>query len=171
MYDAAVPPSLHAIARARHLLARVQAAGDPALLERQLVPGMFDAGAQLRTVGIFALRATYPLCGRDWPREMLTGDFPPGPTGLDARLGVASEQVMALTRDDFDGAADRQIHHNAGDAELTQRGQEYLTLFALPNLWFHLSMSYAILRQAGLEIGKADFDGFHDYAPGFSFVS
>ncbi|MXQ08658.1 DUF1993 family protein [Alphaproteobacteria bacterium GH1-50] len=170
MYDAAVPPSLHAIARARHLLARVQAAGVPALLEQQLVPGMFDAGTQLRTVGIFALRATYPLCGQDWPRDMLTGDFPPGPTGLDARLGVASEQVMRLTRADFDGAAESQINHIAGDAELTQRGQEYLHLFALPNLWFHLSMAYAILRQSGLEIGKADYDGFHAYERGFSFV-
>ncbi len=171
MYDAAVPPSLHGIARARHLVAKVRDAGQPDLLDRQLVPGMFNASAQLRTVAIFALRATYPVTGQDWPRDIFTRDFPPGPIGLDACLGLAAEQVSALTHEAFDAAATRMITHKAGDAELTQRAEDYLALFALPNLWFHLSMGYAILRQGGLEIGKADYDGFHAYEPGFSFVT
>ena len=85
--------------------------------------------------------------------------------------GEPQELVRALTDADFEGAATRQITHVAGDARLEQTGADYLRLFALPNLWFHLSMAFAIARRSGLPVGKADYDGWHQYAPGFSFVS
>ena len=44
-------------------------------------------------------------------------------------------------------------------------------MYALPNFFFHYSMVYAIARQAGVEIGKSDFDGYHDYPVGFTFMS
>ena len=59
--------------------------------------------------------------------------------------------------------------HRAGFAYLDQSAADYLHQFAIPNLWFHLSMAYAILRQAGADVGKADFDGLHSYPTGFAF--
>ncbi len=38
-------------------------------------------------------------------------------------------------------------------------GNDYLVQFALPNFYFHLSMAYALLRQAGVPLGKMDFLG------------
>jgi hypothetical protein len=38
-------------------------------------------------------------------------------------------------------------------------GRDYLSLFVLPNFYFHLSVAYAILRQCGVELGKRDFLG------------
>jgi hypothetical protein len=38
-------------------------------------------------------------------------------------------------------------------------GASYLTDFVLPNFYFHLSMTYALLRKAGVELGKMDFLG------------
>ena len=38
-------------------------------------------------------------------------------------------------------------------------GIGYLTDFVLPNFYFHSSMVYALLRKAGVEIGKGDFLG------------
>lgn len=170
MYHEAVPPSLQAIERARHLLARIDAE-DGTILDAALAPDMFNCAEQLRTVGIFALRCTYTLTGQDWPKDMLGKDFLPGAKGLEARLATADRQVRALTETDFDGAAERRIAHVAGEAHLEQTGADYLHLFALPNLWFHLSMAFAIARSRDLPVGKADFDGWHTYAPGFSFVS
>jgi len=37
------------------------------------------------------------------------------------------------------------------------RGAEYLTGFALPNFFFHVTTAYAILRNAGVSLGKPDF--------------
>jgi hypothetical protein len=40
----------------------------------------------------------------------------------------------------------------------------------VPNFFFHYAMVYAIARQAGVPVGKADFDGYHDYPPQFAFA-
>lgn len=44
---------------------------------------------------------------------------------------------------------------------LTQPGGDHVCLFALPHMLLHLGMVYAGLRHAGMDIGKANFDGFH----------
>jgi hypothetical protein len=46
-----------------------------------------------------------------------------------------------------------------GTRELRFKGQQYLVSFALPNLYFHATAAYAILRHCGLPIGKRDFLG------------
>jgi hypothetical protein len=69
----------------------------------------------------------------------------------------------------FAAAESRRIRHRAGFADLDQTGAEFLHLFGLPNFMFHLSMGFAVLRQRGLDIGKADFDGLHEYPHGFRF--
>lgn len=171
MYAEAAIPSLYAITRAQHLARRIGEEGREDILTIQLAPGMFNCQTQLRTVGIFALRSTFTLLGRDWPQDMLKVGFPDGAEGVVRRLEMAARQIAELPREDFDGAETRQITHRAGQAMVTQQGDAYLRLFALPNLWFHLSMAYAIARQSGLPIGKGDYDGWHAYAPDFRFVS
>jgi hypothetical protein len=71
--------------------------------------------------------------------------------------------------DEFIGAEDRIIQHRAGFAEIEQKGTDFLFLYGLPNFFFHITMGYASLRAAGVVLGKADFDGFHDYPAGFRF--
>lgn len=121
---------------------------------------MFDVRTQFFAVAGFALRATYPLAGRDVP--VLQGD-------AGARLAQAQSWLSQLTEADFTGAEQRVITHRAGFADLEQPAAVYLRDFALPNLWFHLSMAYAGLRAAGVALGKADFDGLHAYPDGFTF--
>ena len=166
MFAASVPVALQALDRAAHFCDLIAAEPEPErLLSAKLHPGMFDCAGQLRTVAIFALRATFPLIGQPWPR----GDFEPGLAGLRARIAFARAAISGLTEADFVGAQERQIVHTAGVAELDQNATEYLRHFALPNLWFHLSMVYATLRSEGVAIGKADFDGLHVYPAGFSW--
>ena len=38
-------------------------------------------------------------------------------------------------------------------------GKSYLTDFVIPNLYFHVTAAYAILRHNGVELGKGDFLG------------
>ncbi len=163
MFKSSVPPALQALERANALLQRPDVG--PAQLAARLATDMFDCASQLRTVAIFALRCTYPLTERDPDQRQ----FDPGLFGVKSRIGHATGQIRLLTPADFDGAEARIISHRAGFADLTQTGADYLHHFALPNLWFHLSMAYATLRAAGVPLGKADFDGLHSYPPGFSF--
>jgi hypothetical protein len=39
------------------------------------------------------------------------------------------------------------------------KGDDYLNHFVLPNFYFHCTAAYAILRNAGVEVGKRDFLG------------
>jgi|ERR1041384_157068 hypothetical protein len=38
-------------------------------------------------------------------------------------------------------------------------GQDYLLQISIPNIYFHISMAYAILRHQGVDLGKMDFLG------------
>ena len=38
-------------------------------------------------------------------------------------------------------------------------GENYLKHYVLPNLYFHATTTYALLRHAGVELGKRDFLG------------
>ena len=160
-FAAAVAPAQQALTQAAHLLDLVEGTGAVApLFSTRLAPGMMTAGEQLRTTAGFALRATFPLTGR----AAVPGQFAPDLPGLREYFAFAGAAIATLTPADFSGAATRMIAHRAGEADLVQDGAVYLHCFAIPNLWFHLGMAYAILRTEGLAIGKADFDGWHRYS-------
>ena len=140
---------------------------DPGVfLTARLAPDMFTAAQQFATAAGFALRGALPLVGAEIPAFP---DLGMDRDGLLARFAFVLGHLDGLNPADFDGADTRPVSHRAGFAELTQPCAEYLHLFALPNFFFHLGMGFAVLRQRGLTIGKADFDGLHDYPPGFRF--
>lgn len=155
LYQASVPVF-------RHYLAQV--AG---MVERAGVEGLgvqisdtFPANRQFATAASFAMRTVYPLAGLE---------IPDLPQALAPRMAVARAHLGAMKPAAFEGAEDRIIQHRAGFADLEQTGADYLHLFGLPNFFFHLTMGYAALRQAGVALGKADFDGFHWYPSDFSY--
>ena len=163
LYAASVPVFRHYLARADALVAKVE---DEAILAERLAPDMFTAAEQFATAAGFALRTSYPLAGLEVPGF---ADLGRDNVGLHARIAFADEKLAHLTPDAFAEADSRRIRHRAGFAELDQSASDFLHLFGMPNFLFHLSMAFAILRQNGIEIGKADFDGQHDYPQGFRF--
>ena len=82
---------------------------------------------------------------------------------LRARIDHVLAFLDALSPRQFAGAEERVIVDRAGNADVSLPGRRFLCEYALPNFFFHLSTAYGILRQAGLPIGKSDFDGFHTY--------
>lgn len=155
LYAASVPVFRHYLARVQDMAER---AGPEALAAR--IADAFPAGQQFATAAGFALRATCPLAEREMP------DLP---QGLAPRLAVVRATLGAMRPEEFLGAESRLIRHSAGFADLEQTGAEFLHLYALPNFFFHLTMGYAALRQAGMALGKGDFDGFHHYPADFRF--
>ena len=59
----------------------------------------------------------------------------------------------------IDGSEGREVVLTIGGNPLKLTGEQHLLHFALPNFYFHCTTTYAILRQAGVEIGKRDFLG------------
>ena len=61
---------------------------------------------------------------------------------------------------DIDGQEDRDITLTPGGKEMHFKGQPYLLHWALPNFYFHVMATYAILRSPGeLDVGKMDYIG------------
>ncbi|MEL6618913.1 MAG: DUF1993 family protein [Pseudomonadota bacterium] len=163
LYQITVPP-LKRLTQAVPRLIDCLNSAEP--LTARLAPDSFTAGEHF-CVGLgYVARTILPLTGREVP------DLPCDPDpGLIVALSEDMRFVLdSVTRADFDGADTRRITHTAGEATLTQSGQDYATLYALPNAHFHVALGYASLRMTGAGVGKADLDGFHKYSPGTDFT-
>jgi len=138
----------------------------PELLTARLHAEMLPFASQVRATCNFALRGCCPLASL--PPVSFDGaelSF----AALAKQLDDTIAYISAIPPQQFDGPVDRLCRDRAGFADIELPADEYLKLYILPNFYFHFSMAYAIARSQGADIGKQDFDGYHLYAPGFSF--
>jgi hypothetical protein len=77
---------------------------------------------------------------------------------LRARVAATVEYIESVDEAAFEGAGDRDIALPFAKGMAT-KGGEYLNAFALPNFYFHVSHTFAILRHNGVAVGKRDFLG------------
>lgn len=78
---------------------------------------------------------------------------------LRARVRLTIDYVQSFSPAQIDGSAGREIVVQLRSGELRFTGEEFLKHFATPNFYFHVTTVYALLRHAGVEIGKKDFLG------------
>jgi hypothetical protein len=67
--------------------------------------------------------------------------------------------LQSLKPAQFDGSEDRTVTWQTRSSTKSMQGTPYLFHHVLPNVFFHVTTAYDILRQAGLEIGKLDYLG------------
>jgi hypothetical protein len=77
---------------------------------------------------------------------------------LRARVQSVIAYLGGFTAKDFEGTATRSITQPRWEGK-TMTGADFFLEHALPNFFFHLTTAYALLRQAGVPIGKRDFLG------------
>ena len=131
---------------------------DPAvLLNSRLAPDMFALTRQVQIATDLAKNGAARLAGVEPPR------FEDNETTIEQlkdRLAKTVAFIKTLDSKQIDGAADRQLTFPLGPTNQGHmKGDDYLNHFMLPNVYFHLTAAYAILRHCGVEIGKQDFLG------------
>jgi hypothetical protein len=67
--------------------------------------------------------------------------------------------IESLQPAQFEGSADRTVTWQTRSSTKSMQGMPYLFHHVLPNVFFHVTTAYDILRQSGLEIGKMDYLG------------
>lgn len=163
IHDDIVPALLRALQQLQHVLqkgkAHADAQGwDPAvLLAMRLAPDMFPLTRQVQTATDFAKNAAARLTGSEAPKF---DDTETTFEALDARIVRALEYIASVPAEAYDGAESRAVVISTrarGDLHFDGRG--YLLGFAVPNVHFHCSMAYALLRHAGVPLSKPDFLG------------
>lgn len=167
LYEASVPVFRRLLGRLDAILERGErhAAGlgqpEAALLEARLAPDMYPMARQAVIAANFVPRAVAPLAAVE------VVEFAADETSFAGLRRHAARQAAwldGLAPALFEAAGERLCRSRAGLAEVVLPATEFLWHYALPNAHFHLSMAYAILRAAGVPLGKGDFDGFHVYA-------
>ncbi len=153
LYDRAVGSAIHILGKGAEHAAKT-GASDADMLGWRLIDDMHPLAFQLRVLANFT---------RQWPARVAGLEIPPDapePTDVAGWTGVLEEArryLAGLTREQFAGRDDVPITFKMGNGmEPTLPGGQWLTVFALMNIEFHLSMAYAILRARGVPIGKID---------------
>lgn len=128
-----------------------------ALLQARLFPDMFPLIKQVQIAAEFARSVAARLAGAEVPayegKEQTFAD-------LQVMIGKSLAFLDGFTAAQIDGQEGREIVLRPGTPkEKKFTGQSYLLSYALPQFFFHVTTTYAILRHNGLEIGKRDFMG------------
>lgn len=77
---------------------------------------------------------------------------------LQARVRKTLDWLATVPATAIDGREEAQITFPVGrDKTRTMTGEAYLKHWAIPNLFFHVTTAYALLRHNGVDLGKADY--------------
>jgi hypothetical protein len=160
VYDVTVPPLVIRLKALSAILDKATAYAehkkfDPkALLEARLFPNMFPLLRQIQVACDMAKGGVARLAGVDAPKfEDTESTF----EELKARIAKTIDFIESVQPAQLLNAESRTVTMTFPSSSLSFKGVDFLNDFALPNFYFHLSMSYALLRQAGLDVGKRDF--------------
>ncbi len=126
------------------------------LVTARLYPNMFPLARQVQIACDVSKGAGARLSGIEAPKyEDNEATF----AELLARISKTITFLKSLPENKINGTEEKQIVIQAGPNEFKFKGQDYLNLWALPNVYFHVTTTYNILRHNGLDIGKMDFLG------------
>jgi hypothetical protein len=131
---------------------------DPAVLvSARLAPDMFPLSRQVQIAGDVAKNSVARLAGLEPPRfEDTEKTF----EELRARIARTIDYVKGVPASSLEGSEDRDIKVPAGPERVLEfKGLEFLQRWAIPNVFFHVTTAYDILRHNGVELGKRDFLG------------
>lgn len=125
------------------------------LIQATLAPDMFNFTRQIQLISDNAKGYTARLSGKEL---VSMPDTETTITELKERIAKTKELVNTFSVADFADADNAKIAF-AWLAGKHFKGGEFVEKFAVANMFFHLSMAYAILRNQGVQIGKMDYIG------------
>jgi len=162
LYQATVPPCIRALTNLNAILdkaaahARARKIEESVLINTRLFPDMFPLAMQVVVACDVARGGAARLACAPVPAyEPKSASF----DELIANTRNAIASLEALKESQFEGGEDRTITWQTRSSTKNMQGLPYLTTHVLPNLYFHVTTAYDILRQSGLELGKMDYLG------------
>lgn len=146
-----------------HLLRKAEANAqergiDPEVfMNARLAPDMWPVAKQVQTCAELAKNAPYRIAGIDAPSYE---GHPSSFAECHAVLEQAKADIAKVTAADLDGKEGREFSVKMGPrGEMDFTGISYLSGFTLPNVYFHVTTVYNILRHNGVALGKIDYFG------------
>jgi len=130
---------------------------DPGVLvAARLAPDMFPLSRQVQIACDLAKNSAARLAGQEPPR------FEDNEKTIDelrARIARTLDYLKSIPPSALEGSETRDIKVPAGERSFEFKGLAFIQHWAIPNVFFHVTTAYNILRHNGVDIGKRDFLG------------
>jgi len=161
MHSASVPVFTHSLGAMLAWLDKAQAHAEVRKFDSanylglRLAPDMLPFKSQIQIATDMVKGCVARLAGQDVPSWE---DNEATLAELRARVQKTIDYVGGFSAAQIDGSDAREIvlPTRTGDPRRFS-GENYLKQFVLPNFYFHSTTTYALLRHAGVELGKRDF--------------
>lgn len=162
IYDATIPPLVHALSNLSLILkkgeeyAHAKNVEPQILLNARLFIDMYPLTRQIQIATDMSKGAGARLAAIDIPKYE---DNETSFAELQARIGKTIAFLNTINPEQLQGAETREITITVRKLDIKFNGQDYLLKWVLPNVYFHVTTAYNILRHNGVELGKRDFLG------------
>jgi hypothetical protein len=162
MYQASIPVFIRVLSNLAAILDKATAHADAhkidptVLLAARLFPDMFPMSRQVQLATDSASGGAARLAGVEVPvYENTEASF----ADLLARIRKTIAYLETLKPGQIDGAEDKTVSWQSRSSTKSMQGLPFLTNHVLPNLYFHVTTAYNILRHNGVGLGKMDYLG------------
>jgi hypothetical protein len=125
------------------------------LVQSRLAPDMFAFVRQVQSTCDSAKFAAARTAGKEVPSHP---DTEQTIDDLKKRVATVIAYLGTFSAKDFEGADERSVSLPRWEGK-SLTAINYLVEHAQPNFFFHLTTTYALLRHAGVDVGKRDFLG------------
>lgn len=162
MYGLTVPVFTRYLTNLQNILAKAEANAaerkikPDVLASSRLAPDMHALSFQVQTATDRVKLALARLAGRtppSWEDNETTLEQ------LRERIGKALAYVATFKPEDLDGSETKTLTLKIGGEERQVNALDHILHNAIPQIYFHITTAYAILRHSGVPIGKRDFTG------------
>jgi hypothetical protein len=125
------------------------------LLNSRLAPDQFNLIRQVQITCDMAKFGAARICGKEAPSHP---DTETTLAELQARIKAVQDYLASFKPEDFAGADVRHVSQPRWEGKYLT-GTEFVIQHSLPNIYFHITTAYSILRHNGVDVGKKDFLG------------
>jgi len=162
MFQSAVPPCVRALTNLAAILEKGAANAEArkieptVLLNARLYPDMLPLTKQIQIATDTASGGVARLAGQEPPViEHNETTF----SALVARVQQTIQYLNSIKPEQLDGTEEKTVTWQTRSSTKSMQGLPYLVSHILPNVYFHVTTAYNILRHNGVELGKMDYLG------------
>lgn len=162
LYDVSIAPLIRNLHNLKHILQQGEAYAeqkktDPqVLLNSRLFVDMYPLTKQVQLVSDMSKGAGARLAGIEIPQY---ADDEDSFEQLYARIDKTVDFLQKISASQLADTATKEVILTIRKVDLTFTGLDYLEKWAMPNVYFHTTTAYNILRHLGVPLGKTDFLG------------
>ena len=162
MYDISIPPLVRTLTNLSLVLTKAEKHAEAKKIEQgvfvslRLFPDMYPLSRQVQIATDMSKGAAARLASVDMPKyEDNETTF----AELQARIAKTVAFLETIKPEQLEGAETRDISLTVGGRTLEFTGEQYLLSWVNPNVYFHVTTAYNILRHNGVELSKRDYLG------------